>query len=61
MDSRVDGSEVALDTPDLLFEDLVPEPRLELSLPEGGRCNAHGVLATTEKHLCTQISTAGYG
>ena len=50
-DARVHGTEVTLDTADLLLEDLVPEPRLELALPEGRRRDAHGILTTAEQNI----------
>ena len=43
---------MTLDTPDFLLEDLVPEPRLELSLPQGRSGDAHCVLTTTKQDLC---------
>ena len=42
---------MALDTPDLLLEDLVPEPRLELTLPRRSRRDAHSILTTTKENL----------
>lgn len=50
-DSRVDGTEVALDTTDFLLEDLVPEPRLEFTLSERCCRYAHGILSTAEEDL----------
>ena len=49
--ARVNGTEVTLDAADFLLKDLVPEPRLELSLPERGCRDAHCILATTKKNL----------
>lgn len=57
-DVRVDRTEVALDTADFLFEDLVPEPRLEFTLSQGRRCHAHRVLSTTQQDL--QIISVSY-
>ena len=48
---RVDGTEVALHSADLLFKDLVPKPCLELALPERGGGDTHRVLSTTEEDL----------
>ena len=48
---RVDGPEVALHPPDLLFEDLVPETGLELALAERRRRDVHRVLAAAQKNL----------
>lgn len=41
-------TEVATDTANLLFENLVVEPRLKLSLPGGCSCDVHGGLSTTQ-------------
>lgn len=45
---RVQGTEVAPDTADLVLEYLVVESSLELSLSGGGGSHVHGSLATTE-------------
>jgi hypothetical protein len=50
-DSRIDRPEVALDTADLLFEDLMPETSLELTLAQRGRCHTHGFLSTAQQNL----------
>ena len=50
-DSRVDGTEVALDTTDFLLEDLVPEPRLEFTLSQRGVCDVHCILTTTKQDV----------
>jgi hypothetical protein len=39
---------MSLDSTNLIFEDLVVEPRFKLSLPGGGRCDIHGSLASSE-------------
>ena len=49
--ARVDRTEVTLDAADLLLQDLVPESRLELTLPERGRRDTHRVLTTTEQYI----------
>ena len=46
----VQRAEVTPDTPDLLHEDLVVEPCLELSLSGTGCGDVHGGLATTQNH-----------
>lgn len=48
---RVDRAEVALDSSNFFFEDLVPETRLELSLPKRCCGDAHRVLAASEENL----------
>jgi len=48
---RVDRTEMAFDTPNLLLKHLVPEPRLEFSLAQRRRCNTHGFLTTTKQNL----------
>lgn len=50
-DLRVHGSKVTLHAANLLFEDLVPEPGLELTLPQRCRGNAHGILTTTKQDV----------
>jgi len=40
--------EMPLDSTNLIFEDFMIEPRFELSLPGGGRCDIHGSLASSE-------------
>lgn len=45
---RVQGTEVAPDTADLVLEYLVVESGLKLSLSGGGGSHIHGSLATTE-------------
>lgn len=45
------GAEVATDTANLLFKDLVVEPSLELSLPSRGRGDVHSGLTTTENDI----------
>lgn len=51
MNSRVHGTEVTLDAANLLFKDLVPEPRLELTLPQRGSRDAHRILPTTKENV----------
>ena len=47
----VEGSEVATDTANLVFEDLVVEAGLEFTLAGGGGGDIHGGLTTTENHV----------
>ena len=47
----VERSEVTPDTTNLLHEDLVVEPRLELSLPRAGGGDVHGGLTTAENNV----------
>lgn len=48
---RVDGSEVALNTPNLLLKYLVPEARLKFALACRGRRHTHRFLTTTQENL----------
>lgn len=45
---RVEGTEMASDTSDLVFEDFVVESSLELSLPGGCGCDSTRLLTTSE-------------
>jgi len=47
----VEGTEVAADTADLVFEDLVVETSLEFTLASRGGCDIHGGLTTTQNHV----------
>jgi hypothetical protein len=47
----VEGTEVTTDTANLVFEDLVVEARLELTLTGRGGCDIHGGLTTTEDNV----------
>jgi hypothetical protein len=49
--NRVERSEVTPDATNLLLEDAVPEPGLELALPLRGRRDGHGVLTSTEDNV----------
>ena len=42
---------MTLDAANLFFEDLVPEPRLEFTLPKRGRRDTHRILSTTKEHV----------
>jgi hypothetical protein len=47
----VEGTEVTTDTANLVFEDLVVEAGLELTLTSRGGCDIHGSLTTTEDNV----------
>lgn len=47
----VEGTEVATDTADLVFEDLVVETGFEFTLASRGRRDIHGGLTTTQDHV----------
>lgn len=53
------GTEVTADTPNLVLEDLVVEPRLEFTLARGGRGDVHGGLATAEDDKVLLAGDAG--
>ena len=47
----VEGTEVATDTANLVFEDLVVETSLEFTLTSGGSSDIHSSLTTTKNHV----------
>ena len=53
------GTEMATDTADLLLEDLVVEPGLELTLSRGGGGDVHGGLAAAEDDVVLLGGDAG--
>lgn len=57
--NRVEGTEVASDTANLVLEHLVVETGLEFTLPGGGGCDIHGGLATTQDHVVLFGSDGG--
>ena len=50
----VDGSKVALDAAELLLEDKMEEPGIELANPGGRGRHRHGFLTSSQHHLSTQ-------
>ena len=62
VDVRVQRTKVALYAAHLLFEDAMPETRFELALSQRSGRDAHRLLTTTEKNLCTpQVEHIFYG
>jgi hypothetical protein len=57
--SRIDRSEMAFYTPNLLFEHFVPKPRLELTLAQRSRCDTHRLLTTAKQNLEGMINEGG--
>jgi len=57
-DSRVDRSEMALDTTNLLLKDFMPETSLELSLSRWGSRDVHGFLSTAHNDLFVRSSVS---
>lgn len=55
----VEGTEVATDTADLVFEDLVVEAGLEFTLASGGGGDIHGGLTTTQNHVVLLVGDGG--
>ena len=56
---RIDGTEMSLDTSNLLFEYQMEEPRLELSAPRVRRCDLHGLLTSTEQDVVLDRGNSG--